>query len=220
MRVSRRFRIVTNMRTTKFITTGLLATSLLIGACGNDSNESAATQAAAAETVAAESTTATGPAAATATSDPGAAAPTDAPAASVAPTPAADGIVTKCPDVAELGPIYGSEVTFDEANATSGALGLLFCPYIEVVAPGTTNNFGIEPVPDEFSLTFTNQNIAVDDGSGGEVVPGVGEAALWSESSGLSVWTGKQGLIVSIIFDPPAGDAKTVAIAIAQHVLG
>jgi len=27
-------------------------------------------------------------------------------------------------------------------------------------------------------------------------------------------------LIVSIIFDPPGGDAKSVAIAIAQHILG
>ena len=120
----------------------------------------------------------------------------------------------------EIGPIYGSELTFDEANATSGAIGLLFCPYIEVVAPGTTDNFGMEPIPEEFSLTFTNQNIAVDDGGGGEDVPGVGEAALWNEFTGLSVWTGQQGLIVSIVFPPPGGDAKTVAIAIAQHVLG
>ncbi len=102
----------------------------------------------------------------------------------------------------------------------SGAVGLLFCPYIEVVSPGTTNNFGMEPIPEEFSLTFTNQNIAVDDGGGGEEVPGVGEAALWNEFTGLSVWTGQQGLIVSIVFPPPAGEAKTVAIAIAQHVLG
>ena len=122
--------------------------------------------------------------------------------------------------MSEIGPIYGSEVTFDEASAMTGAIGLLFCPYIEVVAPGTTNNFGVEPVPDEFSLTFTNQNIAVDDGGGGEEVPGIGQAALWNESTGLSVWTGKQGLIVSIIFPPPAGDAKAVAIAIAQRVLG
>jgi hypothetical protein len=139
---------------------------------------------------------------------------------SAAPAPAAEGLVTKCPDVTELGPIYGSELTFDEAKAMSGAVGLLFCPYIEVVAPGTTNNFGMEPIPDEFSLTFTNQNVAVDDGAGGEQVPGVGEAALWNEFTGLSVWTGKQGLIVSIVGVPPAGDAKTVAIAIAQHVIG
>lgn len=208
------------MRTTKILTTGVLATSLLIAACGSDSKESTATQ------PVAESTAGTGPAAAATTSAPDAAASTDAPAANAttAPAataaPAAEGIVTKCPDVAEIGPIYGSEVKFDEASAMTGALGLLFCPYIEVVPPGTTNNFGVEPVPDEFSLTFTNQNIAVPDGGGGEEVPGVGQAALWSESSGLSVWTGKQGLIVSIIFPPPAGDAKTVAIAIAQHVLG
>lgn len=212
------------MRTTKIFTTGLLAASLLITACGGDSDESTPTQPAA-ETAAAESATMSGPAAAAATSSPGAAAPTDAPAVNPTPTPAsaapaAEGIVTECPDVTEIGPIYGSEVTFDEASAMTGAIGLLFCPYIEVVAPGTTNNFGAEPIPDEFSLTFTNQNIAVDDGGGGEKVSGVGEAALWNEFTGLSVWTGQQGLIVSITFPPPAGDAKTVAIAIAQHVLG
>ncbi len=207
------------MRTTKILPTGLLATSLLIAACGGDSKESTATQPAA-ETAAAESATATGPAAAEATNDPEGAAPTDAPAVTATPAPAAEGIVTECPDVTEIGPIYGSELTFDDANATSGAIGLLFCPYIEVVAPGTTNNFGMEPIPDEFSLTFTNQNIAVDDGGGGEEVPGVGEAALWNEFTGLSVWTGQQGLIVSIVGEPPAGDAKTVAIAIAQHILG
>jgi hypothetical protein len=42
---------------------------------------------------------------------------------------------------------------------------------------------------------------------------------LWSEVTGLSVWTGEQGLIVSLVFPPPAGDAKTVSIAIAEHVL-
>ena len=172
-----------------------------------------------------EESTATQPAAETAAAEPAttsaadAAAPTEAPAAAAA-TPLAEGIVTECPDVTELGPIYGSELTFDEANAMSGAVRLVFCPYIEVVPPGTTNNFGVEPVPDEFSLTFTNQNIAVDDGGGGEEVPGVGQAALWNEFTGLSVWTGQQGLIVSIMFPPPAGDAKTVATAIAQHVLG
>ncbi len=198
------------MRTTKIRSAGLLAASLLIAACGGDSEESTASQTAA-ETAATESAT---------TTDAPEVNATPAPAASAAPEPAAEGIVTECPDVTEIGPIYGSELTFDEANATSGAIGLLFCPYTEVVAPGTTNNFGVEPIPDEFSLTFTNQNIAVDDGGGGEEVPGIGEAALWNEFTGLSVWTGQQGLIVSIAFPPPAGDAKTVAIAIAQHVLG
>jgi hypothetical protein len=197
------------MRTTKILATGLLAASLLVAACGGDSEQSTATQPAATAT----------PESATATDAPAVNA-TQAPATSVMPAPAAEGIVTKCPDVTELGPIYGSELTFDEANATSGAIGLLFCPYTEVVAPGTTNNFGMEPIPDEFSLTFTNQNIAVDDGGGGEQVSGVGEAALWNEFTGLSVWTGQQGLIVSIVGEPPAGDAKTVAIAIAQHIIG
>ena len=206
------------MPTTKFRTNVLLATGLLLAACGSDSEESTATESVA-ETAAADSATATGPAA-TATSAPDIAAPSNAPPATAAPAPSAEGVVTECPDVTEIGPIYGSELTFDEANAMTGAIGLVFCPYIEVVAPGTTNNFGMEPIPEEFSLTFTNQNIAVDDGGGGEVVSGVGEAALWNEFTGLSVWTGQQGLIVSIVFPPPAGDAKTVAIAIAKHVLG
>lgn len=200
------------MRTTKIHTTGLLAAGLLIAACGGDSEESTASQPAA-DTAAAEPATATDSPAVNAT-------PAPAASAAPAPAPAAEGIVIECPDVTEIGPIYGSELTFDEANAISGAIGLLFCPYSEVVAPGTTNNFGVEPIPEEFSLTFTNQNIAVDDGGGGEEVPGIGEAALWNEFTGLSVWTGQQGLIVSIVSPPPAGDAKTVAIAIAQHVLG
>jgi hypothetical protein len=204
------------MGNTKSLASGLLVTSLLLAACGGDAEESTATQPAAG--------TAAVPSA-TAERAPGTAAPTDATDATdatdstAAPAPAVDSIVTECPDVAEIAPIYGSELTFDDANATSGAIGLLFCPYTEVVAPGTTNNFGLEPIPEEFSLTFTNQNIAVDDGGGGEEVPGLGEAALWNEFTGLSVWTGQQGLIVSIVFPPPGGDAKTVAIAIAQHVL-
>lgn len=207
------------MRTTKIFTNVLLAAGLLLAACGSDSEESTATQSAAV-TAAADSATATGPAAATATSAPDIVAPSNAPPATAAPAPSAEGIVTECPDVTEIGPIYGSELTFDEANAMTGAIGLVFCPYIEVVAPGTTNNFGMEPTPEEFSLTFTNQNIAVDDGGGGEEVPGLGEAALWNEFTGLSVWTGQQGLIVAIVSPPPAGDAKAVAIAIARHVLG
>ena len=198
------------MGTTKSLANGFLVAGLLLTACGGDAEEPTATQPA-------DGTAAVPPA--TAEGAPGTAALTDATDATAAPASTADGIVTECPDVAEIAPIYGSELTFDDANATSGAIGLLFCPYIEVVAPGTTNNFGMEPIPEEFSLTFTNQNIAVDDGSGSEQVPGVGEAALWNEFTGLSVWTGQQGLIVSIVFPPPGGDAKTIAIAIAQHVL-
>lgn len=211
------------MRTTKILASGLLVAGSVLAACGGDDDDSAATQPVA-ETAPAPTTGATG---ATATTDATESPAADTPATTATPAatepaqpPAADGLVTECPDVAELAPIYGSELVFDEANATTGAIGLVFCPYIEVVAPGTTNNFGMEPIPDEFSLTFTNQNIAVDDGGGSEVVPGVGEAALWNEFTGLSVWTGQQGLIVSIVFPPPAGDPKTVAIAIAQHVLG
>jgi hypothetical protein len=207
------------MGNTKSLASGLLVTSLLLvaglllAACGGDAEESTATQPVAGTAAELSATAASAPdTAATTGAD-------DATDVAATPAPAADGIVTECPDVAEIAPLYGSELTFDEANATSGAIGLLFCPYTEVVAPGTTNNFGLEPIPEEFSLTFTNQNIAVDDGGGGEEVPGLGEAALWNEFTGLSVWTGQQGLIVSIVFPPPGGDAKTVAIAIAQHVL-
>ena len=195
---------------TGFLFAGFLVAGLLLAACGGDSEEQTAIQP--------EAGTAAVPPA-TAEGAPGTAALTDAAGATAAPASTADGVVTECPDVAEIAPIYGSDLTFDEANATSGAIGLLFCTYTEAVAPGTTNNFGMEPIPEEFSLTFTNQNIAVDDGSGGEEVPGIGEAALWNEFTGLSVWTGQQGLIVSIVFPPPGGDAKTIAIAIAQHVL-
>ena len=123
---------------------------------------------------------------------------------------------TDCPEAADLAPLYGNELALLGDQAMTGAVGLVFCPYTEVLAPGTTNAFGGEQIPDEFSITFTDQNIVVP--GDGEEIPGLGEAASWSGSD-LSVWTGEQGLIVSIVFDPPAGDAKTVSIAIAQQVL-
>ena len=209
------------MRTTTLLTSGLLLASSVLAACGGDSDESTTTQ------PAAESAAASTPAAAATDTTDAEPVVTEAPASTAgwaaatqpaATAGAADAGVTECPDAAEIGPLYGAEVELDEAAAMTGAIGLVFCPYVEVVAPGTTSAFGLEPIPDEFSLTFTNQNVVMSDGSEEEVA-GVGEAASWNEFTGLSVWTGERGLIVSITFEPPAGDAKSVAIAIAQQVL-
>jgi hypothetical protein len=216
------------MTTSKLLTTLLLAGSVL-AACGGDddsdeaaatepSSEAAANDSQASPTTLAPAPATTGPSAATEAPAATNAPATAAPAATEAPATAAPagGRFTDCPDAADLAPLYGSELQLEEDQAMTGAVGLVFCPYVEVLAPGTTNAFGGEKVPDEFSITFTDQNIVIP--GEGEDVPGLGEAASWSGGS-LGVWTGEQGMIVSIVFDTPAGDAKTVSIAIAQEVL-
>jgi hypothetical protein len=206
------------MTTTRLLTTLLVAGSLLAACGGDDDSDDAASTEPASESTegpATEAPATAAPAAATGATDatPG----TDAPVATAGAAtaaPAGDRF-TDCPDAAELAPLYGSELRFLEDQAMTGAVGLVFCPYVEVPAPGTTNAFGGEPIPDEFSITFTDQNIVVDEG---EDIPGLGDAAVWNGNE-LAVWTGDQGMIVSIVFDPPAGDVKTVSIAIAQQVL-
>jgi hypothetical protein len=121
-----------------------------------------------------------------------------------------------CPDAASLAAAYGGEVELDAASAQTGAVGLVFCPYNEVLPPGATGAFGTEAIPDSFSITFTNQNITAA-GAGGDPVDGLGERALWSDIGELSVWTGERGIIISLI--SPPGDAKATAIALAQAVL-
>lgn len=206
------------MTTTRLLTTLLVAGSLL-AACGDDddSDEGAAPTEPAAESTDASPAATAAPATEADATD-AAPAATDAPAATepaATAAPAGDG-VTDCPDAAEIAPVYGSELTLVADQAMTGAVGLVFCPYAEVLAPGTTDAFGGEPIPDEFSITFTDQNIVVP--GEGEEIPGLGEAASWSGTD-LGVWTGEQGIIVSIVFDPPAGDAKTVSIAIAEQLL-
>ena len=206
------------MTTTRLLTTLLVAGSLLAACGGDDDSDDAASTEPASESTegpATEAPATAAPAAATGATDatPG----TDAPVATAGAAtaaPAGDRF-TDCPDAAELAPLYGSELRFLEDQAMTGAVGLVFCPYVEVPAPGTTNAFGGEPIPDEFSITFTDQNIVVDEG---EDIPGLGDAAVWNGNE-LAVWTGDQGMIVSIVFDPPAGDVKTVSIAIAHQVL-
>ncbi len=206
------------MTTTRLLATLLVAGSLLAACGGDDDSDDAASTEPASESTegpATEAPATAAPAAATGATDatPG----TDAPVATAGAAtaaPAGDRF-TDCPDAAELAPLYGSELRFLEDQAMTGAVGLVFCPYVEVPAPGTTNAFGGEPIPDEFSITFTDQNIVVDEG---EDIPGLGDAAVWNGNE-LAVWTGDQGMIVSIVFDPPAGDVKTVSIAIAQQVL-
>ena len=131
----------------------------------------------------------------------------------------ADAESSGCPSAAVVGQAYGAEVELDESSATAGAIGLVFCPYLEVVPPGATDQFGLEAFPDSFSLTFTDQNIVAAAEGGDEEVPGLGEQAVWSTGGELSVWTGERGLIVSLVFPPPNGDARATSVAIAQAVL-
>ena len=212
------------MTTTRLLTALFVAGSVLVACSGDDDSDQAASTQTASTQPATQSTEQSSPptSATLATEvDATVATPvaTDPPVATeppATPAPAGDRF-TDCPDAAELGPIYGSELTLIEDQAMTGAVGLVFCPYAEVLAPGSTNAFGGEAIADEFSITFTDQNIVVPEGEA-EEIPGLGEAAVWNGNE-LAVWTGDQGMIVSIVFDPPASDVKTVSIAIAQQVL-
>jgi len=190
-----------------------------LAACGDDDDEAAVSAPAATATqpteTAATETAAPATAGAIDTQPKASSAPTAAPAATAAftPPPTASDDAT-CPEAATLAPAYGGEVALDEASAMTGAVGLVFCPYNQVLAPGTTNElYGYEAIPDSFSITFTDQDITA--GAAGEPVEGLGEQAFWGGDE-LSVWTGERGIIVSMI-DPP-NDPKATAIALVQAV--
>ena len=203
-------------------TTALITIVLVTGAlaaCGDDDDDSAesapATATQATETAAPENAApATAGAIDTqpAVSPSPATAPAAKAAAATSPPTASDDAT--CPEAANLAAAYGGEVALDEASAMTGAVGLVFCPYNQVLAPGTTNElYGYEAIPDSFSITFTDQDITA--GAAGEPVEGLGEQAFWGGDE-LSVWTGERGIIVSMI-DPP-NDPKSTAIALAQAV--
>jgi hypothetical protein len=124
-----------------------------------------------------------------------------------------------CPAADAVSAVWGAEVALDEEAATTGAVGLVFCPYEEVIAPGTTDQFGMEPLGDFFSITFTDHNVGDPEVNGGESVEGVGEQAAWGGSQ-LGVWTGERGLIVDVTFPPEGGDGFEVAAALAGVALG
>jgi hypothetical protein len=137
-------------------------------------------------------------------------------------TDATDGAATDgsadCPPADAVSAVWGADMALDEESAMTGAIGLVFCPYEEVIAPGTTDQFGMEPLGDFFSITLTDQNV-VDPEFGGDPVEGIGEQASWGGSM-LSVWTGERGLIVDVTFPPEGRDAFEVAAALAGVVLG
>lgn len=126
---------------------------------------------------------------------------------------------TECPPADAVSSVWGTEVALDEETASTGAIGLVFCPYEEVIAPGTTDQWGMEPLGDFFSITFTDQNVGDPDVNGGDPVEGIGEQANWNGSV-LSVWTGEQGVIVDVTFPPDGGDAFEVAAALVGLALG
>jgi hypothetical protein len=192
---------------------------LALGACGGGDDTGDATTSPTATTgsspaVATSGATSATPPLTAADASSGGEPVTSAPAAATA-TAAPTSSDTACPDSAAVSTAYGAEVELDEAAAMTGAIGLVFCPYTEVIGPGATNSFGQEAFPDDFSITLTDQN-PVEPGESGDEVAGVGESATWSEASGeLVVWTGERGVIVSMTYPPP-GDHLATAIAVAQ----
>lgn len=135
----------------------------------------------------------------------------DADAANVATAaPEAEVASTTCPSAADVSVAFGAEMQLDEANASTGALGLMFCPYEEVLPPDTTDRIGMPVYPKTFSITFTNQDIVVSD-EFTEDVPGLGEKATWQESGELDIWTGERGIIIS-----SGLESRDSLIAVAQ----
>jgi hypothetical protein len=129
------------------------------------------------------------------------------------------GGTTECPPADAVSSVWGTEMALDADTATTGAVGLVFCPYEEVIAPGTTDQWGMEPLGDFFSITFTDHNVGDPEVNGGDPVEGIGEQANWNGSA-LSVWTGARGVIVDVTFPPEGGDALEVAAALAGLALG
>jgi hypothetical protein len=127
--------------------------------------------------------------------------------ATAAPADASAAATTECPPADAVSAVWGTEVAIDQEMATTGAVGLVFCPY-EAVIGG-----------DFFSITFTDHNVGDPELNGGEPVEGVGEQAQWGGSS-LGVWTGERGLIVDVTFPPEGRDAFEVATALAAVALG
>lgn len=126
----------------------------------------------------------------------------------------------ECPSAEAVSAAWGAAFELDEANATTGAIGLVFCPYEEVIAPGTTDQFGDEPLGEFFSITLTAQNPVMDDPTA-DRVDGLGEAGTWHDGAGeLSVWTGERGVIVSVTFPPDGVDAFELAARLAGIALG
>jgi hypothetical protein len=125
-----------------------------------------------------------------------------------------------CPPDDAVSAAWGLPFELDEAGATTGAIGLVFCPYDEVIAPGTTDQWGMEPVGEFFSITMTNQDPVIADPTA-ESVDGLGERANWYPGAGeLSVWADGRGVIVSVPFTPEGTDDFRLATSLAGLALG
>ena len=145
---------------------------------------------------------------------PAAADAADTPASGTGVASGANG--TECPEDAVIAGAYGGEVDLDENGSTTGAVGIIYCQYDQVLAPGTTDpTYGEPAYKDTFSITFSAFDTATGD-NGEEAVDGVGERAFWGGNQ-LTVWTGDRSIIVSVI-DPP-NDPKATAIALAQAAM-
>lgn len=206
-------------RVPNFLVVPLLLVAAL-AACGGDDDDATGQQSVASATTvdAIAATTTTAPAAA-AEPVPGATASSATPSAPTPTADSSDGGAPSCPDATDVSAAYGAEVEFDEADAMTGAIGLVFCPYTEVIGPGTTDAFGGAPIPDDFSITLTDQNPVIPGDGSATSLDGLGEMATWSEIVGeLAVWTGERGVIVSMTFPPP-GDYQATAIALARLVV-
>lgn len=155
---------------------------------------------------------------------PSAAQPTSEPAP---PAPAEQaGGWHECPPGPEIAAAYGATMVLSQQDAVTGAQGLLFCPYDEVVATSADTGATGSSLSARFmSITFTNLDITPFEdelvAEGQVPVAGPGEVALWEGSLGeLWVWTGSNGFIVSIPIAPPSGDSLATALAVAELVIG
>jgi hypothetical protein len=125
-----------------------------------------------------------------------------------------------CPAADAVSSAWGRAFALDESAAMTGAIGLVFCPYVEVIAPGTTDQWGLEPSGEFFSITMTNQDPVIDDPTA-DRVEGLGEGGTWHPGAGeLAVWSDGRGVIVSVPFTPDDIDAFQLATALAGLTLG
>lgn len=124
-----------------------------------------------------------------------------------------------CPPADAVSGAWGLPFELDEESAMTGAVGLVFCPYQEVIAPGTTDQWGVEPSGEFFSITMTDQDPVIADPTADQV-QGLGERGTWYPVAGeLSVWSNGRGAIVSIPFSPEGVDAFQLAAALAGLAL-
>lgn len=208
------------------VAAGCVALALFAAACGGD--DDAATPALSGDSVAeAVGSSPTAPGSGEPVSG-DAAEPADEPVAEPGDEPAAEPAAVApsetgprdCPSVDAVSGAWGRPFELDEEGGMMGAIGLVFCPYVEVIAPGTTDQWGMEPIGEFFSITMTDQDPVIADPTA-DAVQGVGERGTWRPGAGeLAVWANDRGVIVSIPFTPEGVDAFELAATLAGVALG